>query len=335
MKSKPGLPLVRLSLLQPIIEELDRRRVNADEVLAASGLVRATVSDPDVFVPPIVVHRFLEDAAEAARDPYLCVCIGESLDDSTWPPLVDAASHARNLGEFLVRFIRAAKDEASSARHSLEIGRDVAEFRERRTSEQEIAPAQNDAFTAAYTLRLIRRGAGSTWNPDEVSLTVCDPTALPDRYLGVRIARGDRLGMTVRFPSVWLLQPFDSQGFLEAPASRSHDALELPSGFLESVRRALQPHLNVEGLSVDFVGRLFGTSRQSLQRKLRANGTTLSAEIHRLKKLRAVEALTQTNRSITDIAMSLGFKNPTSFTRAFRCWTGESPREYRKTRRAP
>ena len=107
--------------------------------------------------------------------------------------------------------------------------------------------------------------------------------------------------MTVRFPSAWLLQP----------------------------------HLNVEGLSVDFVARLFGTNRQSLQRKLRANGTTLSTEIHRLKKLRAIESLTRTNRPITDIAASLGFKNPTSFTRAFRSWTGESPREYRKTRQAP
>jgi len=335
MTSKPGLPLVRLSLLLPIVEELDRRRVGTDAVLASSGLVRATVRDQDVFVPPIVVHRFLEEAADAAQDPYLCARVGESLDDSNWPPLVDAASRAKNLGGFLIRFIRAAKDEASSARHSLEIGPDLAEFRERRTSEQEIAPAQNDAFTAAYTLRLIRRGAGSTWNSDEVSLTVCDPAALPDRYLGVRIARGDRMGMTVRFPSAWLLQPFDSQVFLEVPGSRSHDGLELPSGFLESVRRALQPHLNAEGLSVDFVARLFGTSRQSLQRRLRANGTTLSAEIHRLKKLRAIEALTRTNRPITDIAASLGFQNPTSFTRAFRSWTGESPRAYRKTRQAP
>lgn len=333
MKSIRRLPLVRLSLLQPIVEELDRRRVDVDSVLAASGLVREMVSDQNVFVPPIVIHRFLEDSAEAARDPYFCAGIGESLDDSTWPPLVDAASQAKNLGEFLTRFIRAARAEASSARHSLEIGPELAVFREKRTSEQEIVPAQNDAFTAAYTLRLLRRGGGPIWNAHEVLLTVCDPKALPEGYMGVTVIQGDAMGMTVQFPSAWLLQPFDRRGFLASSPSTPKRARP-PTQLLDALRHALQPHLGAEDLSVDFAARLLGTSRQSIQRKLRAAGTTLSAEIQELKKRHATAGLVETKRSITDIAASVGFQNPTSFTRAFRSWTGESPREYRKNRQA-
>jgi hypothetical protein len=50
-------------------------------------------------------------------------------------------------------------------------------------------------------LGLLRLGAGPIWNASEVWLTVSDPGALPERYIGVHIVGGDRMGMTVRFPS--------------------------------------------------------------------------------------------------------------------------------------
>lgn len=329
MNQKPPLPLVRLSLIQPMVQELDRRRLNTAGVLAANGLVRQTVLDPNVFVPPIVIHRFLEAAAQAANDPYLCARVGESLDWASWPPLVDAVSRAGTLGEFLIRFICAVKDEATSAHHALEVGPSFAFFRERRNSEQEIVPAQNDAFTAAYVLNLLRRGAGESWSPEQVLLTVADPGALPEKYLGVHVFTGDRMGMTVRFPSAWLLEPFNRQAFARS-SSGNQGRIDVPTAFLEALRHALLPHLSTANLGVDFVAQLIGTSRQSLQRKLRAVGTTLSAEISELKKRRAIDELENSDRPITGIAASLGFSDPTSFTRAFRSWTGVSPREYRK-----
>jgi AraC-like DNA-binding protein len=333
MKPIPGLPLVRLNLVLPIVRELERRRLDVDTLLASSGLARDALFDQDVFVAPTVVNRFLEAAAAAARDPNLCARVGASLDDAGWGPLVEAATHAKSLGEFLIRFIRAAQDEASSAQHSLEIGPQVAVFRERRTGEQEIVPAQNDAFTAAYLLRLLQRGAGRLWSPEEVSVTVSEPAALPDRFMEVRVVRGDRMGARVRFPSEWLVQPFAQRSFL-GPSGSRENRLGPPTHFLESLRQSLTPHLDAEDLGVDFVVQLLGTNRQSLQRTLRACGTTLSTEIRELKKSRASEALVQTDRSVSDIAASVGFRSPASFTRAFRAWTGESPSEYRKNRRA-
>jgi AraC-like DNA-binding protein len=333
-RPRPALPLVRLRLILPVIDELDRRRVRTNSVLAAGGLARATVLDPEVFVPPVVVHRFLEEAALAAKDPHLCSRVGETLDDAGWPPLVDALSHAKTLGEFLIRFVRAARDEASSAKHVLEVGPTRAFFAEKRTSEQEIAPAQNDAFTAAYVLRLIQRGAGPTWNARDVRLTVCDPAALPERYMGAQVVEGDRMGMSVSFPSAWLLQPFDARGFVDSHPDRSN-RFDLPVEFLDSLRRALEPQLHTPDLTVAFVARLIGMGRQTLQRRLRSKGTTLSAEIAELKKRRASDELARSDKPITEVAGAVGFRNPTSFARAFREWTGESPRDFRKKRRGP
>ena len=332
MLQKTSLPLVRLSLIQPFLRELDRRGLSTDSVLAENGLARETVSNSSVFVPPIVVHRFLESAAQAADDPHLAVRVGETLDWSSWPPMVDAASTARNLVGFLVRFIRAASSEASSARHELDIDAEFAVFREKRTTEQEIAPAQNDAFTAAYMLGLLERAAGPVWDSERVRLTVCDVAALPKRYMGVHVHGGDRLGIMVRFPSAWLIEPFNRDTFLQR-AGNGDETEDLPKQFVGALRHVIAPDLHRPELSVASVAAKIGTSPQTLQRELRTNGTTLTAVVRELKKEKAIKGLLRTNRSIGDIASALGFDNATSFTRAFKTWTGLPPREYRKRHR--
>jgi len=332
MLRNTSIPLVRLNLILPFVRELDRRGLSANSVLAENGLVRESVMDNSVFVPPIVIHRFLEEAAQAADDPHLAIRVGETLDWSGWPPMVEAAAKARNLIGFLVRFIRAASTEASSARHELDIGAEFSVFREKRTTEQEIAPAQNDAFTAAYTLGLLHRAAGPVWDSEHVRLTVCDVTALPKRYMGVHVMGGDRLGITVRFPTAWLLEPFNRDTFLR-PNGNGDETGDLPKQFLDAMRHVIAPHLHESELDLATVSSWVGTSPQSLQRKLRASGTTLTAVVRELKKDQAIENLVRTNRSIGDIASTLGFNNATSFTRAFKTWTGLPPREYRKQHR--
>jgi len=332
LPSRSSIPLVRLSLLMPFVQELDRRGVNTNAVLAANGVIRDSLLDNSVFVTPITVHRFLEDAAHAANDLNFGNHVGESLDWTGWMPVLEAATKSRNLAGFLVRFIRAVGSEASSARHELDIGSEYAVFKERRTTEQEIAPAQNDAFTATYILSMLCKAAGDVWDPGQVRLTVCNPKALPKRYLGTHIMGGDRMGVSVRFPSAWLLEQFNRKSFLKVDQGKAKQQ-EMPVQFLDALRHVTFQQLGAGPLDLASAAKLVGISKQSLQRRLRANGTTLSTVIREFKKQKAIEALQHTNRPIGEIATALQFSSPTSFTRAFKTWTGVSPREFRKNHR--
>jgi AraC-like DNA-binding protein len=44
----------------------------------------------------------------------------------------------------------------------------------------------------------------------------------------------------------------------------------------------------------------------------------------------ALSYIQDSNRSIGEITYLPGFSEPSNFTRAFRRWTGKSPREYRE-----
>ena len=211
---KSALPLVRLQLALPFIQEMDRLEKNADVVLDRHGIARESMLDPNLFISANIIHRLLEDIAAAADDPCFGMYVGEQLDFTAWSPLTDAAAHANTLGDFLSRFILAASEDASSAVHTLEISGKYTIFRERRVSEPDITPAQNDAFTAAYVLSILHRVVGDKWRPKNVLLQVCSPEALPTGYQGIQIVGGDNRGMSVRFPSQWLTHTINRAGFI-------------------------------------------------------------------------------------------------------------------------
>src|SRR5262245_40001131 len=78
----------------------------------------------------------------------------------------------------------------------------------------------------------------------------------------------------------------------------------------------------------DMAQRLY-MSRRTLQRKLAEAETTYLQLVDDTRKDLALRYIEDLNRSITDIAFSLGFSQQSAFTRAFKRWTGVNPTEYR------
>jgi AraC-like DNA-binding protein len=329
-KSAP--PLVRLQLALPFIQELERLGVSTATVLQQQGLARSSLEDANLFISVNVIHRLLEDCSAAASDPYLGARVGEKLDYSQWSPLVDAAAQAQTLGDFLTRFILAASKDASSATHTLELKGVYTFFRERRVSEPEITPSQNDAFTAAYVLSILQGAVGEHWDQKAVLLQVCSPMALPKGYHGIQVVGGDNRGMSIRFPTVWLTHTINRRDLIKPqvlPADRTHP----PGSFLEALWLTLGPRLGSDNLTVDHVAHLLGISHQTLQRRLKADETSLTQEIAQLKQQHAIESLVHTDQPIAEVGEALGFQSPASFARAFKSWTGCSPRDYRNQHR--
>jgi AraC-like DNA-binding protein len=70
-------------------------------------------------------------------------------------------------------------------------------------------------------------------------------------------------------------------------------------------------------------------SRRSLQRQLALLGITYSELIDEVRQKMAKSLLATTNRSIAEIGAMLGYRDPSSFSRAFMRWSSMSPSDYR------
>ena len=74
-------------------------------------------------------------------------------------------------------------------------------------------------------------------------------------------------------------------------------------------------------------------SLRNLQRRLQEEGTTYREALNEARRETACSHLDEGHFSVTEIAFLLGFADTSSFSRAFRRWTGLSPRAYAQDRR--
>lgn len=99
---------------------------------------------------------------------------------------------------------------------------------------------------------------------------------------------------------------------------------------VDTVRERIARALAEGRPSLRAMARSVGLSVRTLQRLLAARGWTYAALLDDVRATVARQRVGQTGTSFKTVASDLGFAEPASFTRAFRHWTGLSPREYRR-----
>ncbi|MDR7231148.1 AraC-like DNA-binding protein [Caulobacter sp. BE264] len=95
------------------------------------------------------------------------------------------------------------------------------------------------------------------------------------------------------------------------------------------VEAELLPLLHTGEISADSVARALGFSRQTLFRKLKAEGATYKTVLDDLRHRMALRYLSGAKASVNETAYLVGFSEPAAFSRAFKRWTGKSPRDVR------
>ena len=326
-----NLPLVRLSAANPFLLELQRRKLAVAGLLRELDLPDNIPASNELFVASDVMYRIVEKSSELADDPYLGFTIGQQVDLRDWAPIATAAERANTLGDLLNHFIFNAMDHSSFTRYFLRTEGDSTTFGFRRLVTPSLVLAQNDAFYLGLLINVLAKAAKDQWDPSAVLFKVADPNAVPPLPDSFRIAKGDNFGMQIRFPVTWLFESIEKSSF-----SASEAILEdkkLPKSLIEALHLALLPHIHELDMNVERAAKICGFDKRRLSSQLRSIGTTLGKEIAALRARQAQNGLVNSNKRIFDIAQSVGFKDPTVFSRAFKNWTGQSPQEYRRTHR--
>jgi AraC-like DNA-binding protein len=83
---------------------------------------------------------------------------------------------------------------------------------------------------------------------------------------------------------------------------------------------------------MDKIASKLGLSRQTLLRKLKTEGVTFEKVLDELRQKLALHYLSGRKVSVNETAYLVGFSDPTAFSRAFKRWTGSSPRTMRASK---
>jgi len=113
---------------------------------------------------------------------------------------------------------------------------------------------------------------------------------------------------------------------LSARADELLKNLEASKTMRGRVETLLVPLLHKGEVSIDTIAGKLGLSRQTLFRKLKAEGITFEKVLDELRHQLALHYLNGKKLPVNQAAYLVGFSEPAAFSRAFKRWTGSSPR---------
>jgi AraC-like DNA-binding protein len=110
----------------------------------------------------------------------------------------------------------------------------------------------------------------------------------------------------------------------ETYASSQEQSVEI------QLRAIVREQLRAGALSQRDAARALGFGVRALERRLSKRGTSFGQIVEDARRSEAVRMLNETDAAVYEIAFCLGYRDVSSFNRAFKRWFGVAPRAYRE-----
>ncbi len=332
------LPLVRAAHLLPVTEVLLAIGTPVDSRLSEAGLPRLSEETPDLFLPVVPVLNMIAKASreEGVDDLGLRFALHFRLSDFSRTVQL-TIRRAPTLRRALEDFCRLAPLEDNS----------IAVWMAREAAGVKICNLLNvHADTEGLrcsewtnnmaALAIVRAFAGPNWSPPEMAFHSGPPAGqfAQKCFPYTRFLTGQKAAW-ITVPSHILALPNSAMG---VPPSTTTDDTDLeasdsaPVGdFASALKTTMKAYLGDGYPEISLAAKIVGTSVRTLQRDLSRGCTTYSDIVRAARFERAAELLADPDHKITEVALAVGYDDPSHFARAFRRVCGLSPREFRRS----
>lgn len=325
---------IAVSLVEEAVRCVERRGVDPSPMLDEAGISRQLLAAPQARV-------------SSAQYGALWSTIGRDLDDEffgqdahpmrsgSFIAMCQAALTARNGAQAIARttgFMRLVLDELTA---------EVEATSERVRLVYRLRPNVPEKAMFAYATHFILVYGVVCWLvgrriPVRAARFACTEPAAGHEY---RSMFCDDLRFGERESYVELEPAFMDLPVIQTPKSLKTFLRNAPASFIVKyrnpdslgarVRRALRARAIADWPGADALAAELRIAEATMRRKLKREGETYQSIKDALRRDIAIAALQSGEGTIADIAVAVGFAEPSAFHRAFRKWTGARPTDYR------
>jgi AraC-like DNA-binding protein len=319
-----------------MVDACARLGVDTGTLLRTVGIPRQTLEDPDARLPNRDAGALWAKAYELSGDPVLSLHAAEACPLGAYKVIDYMASSARTVGEAYLYAARYFPLINTAVRIAIDDSGDPVTFDVAGESGDPAAVSRPYAeYCLAVFVLHVRVGTGVASGLRGVTFSHLRP---PD------VSEHERIfGCPVRFEaernrlhvdrSTWETPTRGAHSGMLAVLREHADLLlsKLPRGpdLIERTRRAIGERLRGGDPSVKSVARELGMSERSLQRHLRELGYSFNALADEVREATARLYLQQPDMALAEIGYLLGFADQSTFNRAFKRWTGCTPKQAR------
>lgn len=312
---------------------LRQRGADPREILGAHGIDPIAFSDPDSHLDCMAMASTVEWCSHYLNDPLFGLHLAECQEVDVFGTVAVLARSAPNFRGALQALI-----DYLPVLHSPEgplwLTEGTGSIEIHWIAQGNLRDVEQATYQGSFLLlKLFRMLSGDRYRPRYVGLC-CDMSA---RTIGLF---QDRLGCTV-FRHEENVASFDA-AILSQPIATSNSMIfELLGGYLANAEALSKPILKeqVDGYirsalptgmcTIDRCAARIGISTRLLQKRLAAIGLNFLLLVEQERVELAKRALLSTNESLDNIALSLGYSDQACFGRAFKRWTGTTPKAFR------
>ncbi len=330
---------VSAGLAAGLLAYAQSRGADAADLLGKADLVDTELTDPDARVSLRQYLALMHHAQIATKDPAFALHWGEDVgmaDISILGLIMNAAPTMGAAFQQLQRYGRLAmeiNDPAGSPHFELYQQDDRLFMVYEGTTVQNVPELVENAFvrltcgprqflTAPHILSVYFTHATPSYQHEYERIFEC-PVHFNAKWNAMEL-----------HPEVasWTVaqSPEYMSKLLEEKAEQLLSNMSAQQSVRGQVEQALLPLLHLGNPGADQVAAQLGMSRQTLFRHLKNEGTTYRQVLEDLRHISAIAHLKSQTSSVGEIAYLLGFSDLAAFSRAFKRWTGQSPRDFRQ-----
>ncbi|MBL9054563.1 MAG: AraC family transcriptional regulator ligand-binding domain-containing protein [Tabrizicola sp.] len=331
---------VRLSLIHSLPAVAEAAGVPINFLMSLGGLTTDALQESHRIVSRSQVYAIMHGLARRSGD----ATIGFQMANITNPAALGLMGvsllSGRTLGESLSLQARFMPSLQRGVSIRLQKGNPRTQWIHRMHRSDPVQASLLNEGIAAFFVRTLRAISGN----ENARLHVILPhrQVVPLRYYedalrcAVSFAPGDDLA--IHFDTALL----DNPNALRQDEGLSLDPTQIgavPAEFalsdqelLLAIRRMFEAAALMGRLSLQEAAVMLGLSPRSLQRRLAAIGTTFEETLDGWRQQMALSILSEPDAKTMLTATRLGYTDASHFIRAFRRWTGVSPRDFRDER---
>jgi AraC-like DNA-binding protein len=329
-------PSTLATFILPIAKALRLQGLDPMELLEEAGIDPAFVINDDRRIPVERMQKLWVLAVQGSGDDAFGLHAAEQIQPATLQGLGLAVLASDTIFDALKRLVRFSKALSTGLNLALQerdefvdmiFSYDAADFGEQLSW-------QAHDFSMGMVLAMCRITLGEYVSPLMIEATRPAPVD-PDLFeslLGSRIEFSAQRNC-ITFVKSDIVDRLITANEVLARVNDEQVEIYLAS-FLEvstsrNVVGKIVAHLQDGPPNQKQIAAALNVSNRTLQRKLKDEGTSFIDLLQDTRMQLAEKYLSQPHRSIVEISYMLGFSEPSTFSRAFKRWTGQAPIDYR------
>ena len=306
-------------------------KATVDALFADHAIDQSRLMDANYRIPVVVMTKLWRSSVILTGDDAFGLRVAESVSPTTFHALGYAAMASKNFTEAVQRVIRNARLVSDIANLKLDMGQDkVCLYFNVRDDSPDVSYEAIDAFMASL-IHITRHYMHTRIPLLAVEMVRPEPKDRKrfDDFFEIPVTfNGESNSFSIHSSVIPALVPTYNAMLLEANEKVMEEYLR--KNHLSSTTDIVRSHIEAvlpEEPVLERMAERMHMSERKLQRLLTSESTSYQKVLDAYRQEKAEQWLNDAGKSIKQVSDLLGFGNQSAFTRAFKRWTGKTPKQ--------